>query len=239
MKKWTTYHTKEITAKYAYRFLTLNFLIDFLKTGTVYFARADRFLDNMECAHVEDLFHPEREALIESRKRMHLVSCWNLGDTESVAMWNQNHASGDDRRVVAIRFKVKGLMQCFLTSMVPTNNFYFKTEFYMGKVSYFSLAGATLDRLQKSRVLFPMFRKEIAFNFENEFRFVIKYHKDSKEAPMEYRFRLNYPYALDFDIVLSPLLNQEECDEIMKVANEYNLGKRVKLSSLKDWIKQR
>lgn len=239
MRIWTTYHTEKITAKYLYRFLTLDYLRDFLKTGSIYFARADRFLDNKECAQIDDFLHPDGQALIEARKKMHLVSCWNLGDTESFAMWNQNHSTGEEMRVVALRFKVRYLTQCFLTSMSPTFHFYYLTEFYMGKVSYFPLAGAGPESLQKSKVLYPMFRKDQAFSFENEFRFVIKYHKDSKEAPMEYRFWLNYPYLLDFDILVSPFLNQNQSDEILAVANEFKLGDRVKTSSLKDWIKQR
>jgi hypothetical protein len=49
---WNTYHTKYITEAYLYKFLTVECLVDFLKTGKIWFARADTFLDQMECAHI-------------------------------------------------------------------------------------------------------------------------------------------------------------------------------------------
>ncbi|RRJ86671.1 hypothetical protein EG240_16035 [Paenimyroides tangerinum] len=46
--KWDTHHTKEITEKYVYRYLTIDKLIDFLDTNSIYLARLDTFEDNLE-----------------------------------------------------------------------------------------------------------------------------------------------------------------------------------------------
>ena len=46
--KWDTHHTKEITEKYVYRYLTIEKLIDFLDTNSIYLARLDTFEDNLE-----------------------------------------------------------------------------------------------------------------------------------------------------------------------------------------------
>jgi hypothetical protein len=236
---WKTYHTIDITHKYLYRFFTLHFLEDFLATGDIYFARADRFLDEMECAHIQDLIDPTRTHLVEKRKKMYLMSCWHLANEESFALWNQNHALGLERRVVAVRFKRTDLLRYFKSSMVPHFGFYYKTNFYMGKVSYFPLAGATVQTLEKSRIHYPFFRKDSSFSFESEFRFVIEYDKDCKEAPQEYRFRLGEPSSLEFDLLLNPALPQLERTGILTAIRKYNLENRVKLASLQGWIKQK
>jgi len=46
--KWDETYVKDIKAKYVYRYLSLEKLIDFLETGSLYFARLDRFEDNLE-----------------------------------------------------------------------------------------------------------------------------------------------------------------------------------------------
>jgi hypothetical protein len=46
--KWNTYHTKEIKEKYVYRYLTIEKLVDFLETNSIYLSRLDKFEDNLE-----------------------------------------------------------------------------------------------------------------------------------------------------------------------------------------------
>lgn len=46
--KWDTYHTKDINQKYIYRYITLEKLVDFLKTNCLYLTRLDKFEDNLE-----------------------------------------------------------------------------------------------------------------------------------------------------------------------------------------------
>jgi hypothetical protein len=235
---WNTYHTKGITERYLYRFFTLEFLEDFLKTGDVYFPRADRFLDDMECAHISDLTLDEPKNVIEKRKKMYLISCWNLANKESFGLWNQNHGSADDKRIAAIRFKYTDLKDYFKHSMVPIYGFYYKTQFYMGKVRYFNLTGSSKEQLERTRVLYPFLRKDSAFEFEKEFRFVIEYDKVSKEAPLHYRFHLGELYQLNFDIILNPRLTELERIVPMAVIEKFNMEERLKLSDLHNRIKQ-
>ena len=46
--KWDTYHTKEIKEKYLYRYVTIEKLIDFLSTNSIYLSRLDSFEDSFE-----------------------------------------------------------------------------------------------------------------------------------------------------------------------------------------------
>jgi hypothetical protein len=46
--KFETYHTKKLAEKYVYRYLTIDKLIDFLDTNSLYLSRLDTFEDNLE-----------------------------------------------------------------------------------------------------------------------------------------------------------------------------------------------
>lgn len=45
---WKTYHTKGIKQKYIYRYVTIEKLIDFLETNSLFLSRLDKFEDNLE-----------------------------------------------------------------------------------------------------------------------------------------------------------------------------------------------
>ena len=55
LMKWETYHTKEIKEKYVYRYLTIEKLVDFLETNSIYLARLDKFEDNLESIEPYDI----------------------------------------------------------------------------------------------------------------------------------------------------------------------------------------
>ena len=46
--KWDTYNTRTINEKYVYRYVTIEKLIDFLSTNSIYLSRLDTFEDNLE-----------------------------------------------------------------------------------------------------------------------------------------------------------------------------------------------
>lgn len=235
---WKTYHTKNITESYLFRFLTIHHLSDFLKTGNIWFARADQFLDQMECAYVEDLINALDTSRINARKRRFLVSCWSVSDHESIGLWNQFHAKGHERRTVAIRFKREYLIKLVKELFHANHRFYHRTNFHLGKVSYRQLAGATPELLEKARISYPFFRKEQAFDFEREFRFVVEFHKEDNEAPKGFGYRIGKPNHLEFEILINPLLNKAEHLEIEEIIQSLGFKNKLMDSALRNWFKQ-
>ena len=112
--QWNTYHTRDLEEKYHYKFLSEQWLAEFLQTGNIWFSRADQFGDKMECVRISDLINqnPDYEA-IEKRKRKFLISCWHLADNESIAFWDTYSEYPENRRNYAIRFKRTQLQQIF------------------------------------------------------------------------------------------------------------------------------
>lgn len=80
---WTSYHTKEISESNLFKFLPLSKAELFLKSGEIWFSRADQFGDKLECVNIDDLSEGTFDySKIEERKRKYLISCWHLADNE-------------------------------------------------------------------------------------------------------------------------------------------------------------
>src|SRR6185369_5536509 len=102
---WNSYHTKEITETYLFKFLPKKRLFDFFETGSIWFSRADKFGDKMECVRIDDLLvkQPDYKS-IEERKKKFLISCWHLANNESLAFWDTYTDNSDNRKNFALRF---------------------------------------------------------------------------------------------------------------------------------------
>ncbi|MHB8401562.1 MAG: hypothetical protein ACYDCN_06075 [Bacteroidia bacterium] len=77
-----------IEEKQLFKFLPFNRLVDFIENKTIWFSRADKFGDKMECVHISDLLKKPDYKEIEARKRKYLISCWHVANKESLAFWD-------------------------------------------------------------------------------------------------------------------------------------------------------
>ncbi|MDB5211145.1 MAG: hypothetical protein JWQ30_1972, partial [Sediminibacterium sp.] len=187
---WKSYHTDKMTGRYLYKFLSLNRLEYFLQHGAIWFSRADQFADKMECVHINDLLAEKPDfAKIESRKKMYLISCWYNADHESLALWDTYATEPAKRRTVAIRFERKQLVQLFKNTFYGYSS-YFKNSFWHGGVVYRNLVNADLQSLNGAAMKHPSFRKEAAFSYEKEYRFVMELHKDFRVGPLGSAYHL-------------------------------------------------
>lgn len=235
---WKSYHTEGINEEHLYRFLCLDHLRQFLENGRIWFSRADFFADKMESVHIGELLKDKPDfPKILTRKRLLLISCWHLADQESLALWDNYTDDDSRRRKVAIRFRYKELRKLVVDKYYPNNSFYIKTKFHYGRVLYRDLVNADAGALNKSAVRLPFFRKERAFEYEKEFRFVIQYHPDSKCAPDGCGYQLGEPRKLDFDILVNPLLKKEEYEAVQQQVKRMGFASNLKPSALAKWLK--
>lgn len=236
MAFWHSYHTTHIKEKYLFRFVSLKHLEDFLTNGTVWFSRADKFMDKMECVHVSDLVgkKPDFER-IKRRKFRYLISCWHVADHESLALWDSYATSEEDRRRVAICFDRKQLVSYMHDFDVKNHiRFYNSPLFLHGGVVYSNLVTADSMALSKAGIKYPAFRKEAAFKYENEYRFVIE---QKNEAESGFAYMLDDPKYLDFKIIINPLLESEDYIKVGERINELGFWDKHELSALAKWMK--
>lgn len=231
--KWLSYHTKNADAKYLFRFLPLEYIKTFLESGNLWFSRADTFGDKMECVLINDLQkEPPDFKKIEKRKRKTLISCWHLADEESLAMWDTYSKTYSERRVCAIRFKrddLNKLIKSASTSLAPTE---VKRSIY-GRVIYKDLLGS--EKLEMKKVKFNAFRKESAFKYESEYRFVIQLNDESHENGFNYP--IGHPSKLPFKIFINPLLPSENYNNLKEYFLNGVHSSKVQDSKLIKWLK--
>lgn len=203
--KWESYNTSNIRKRYLYRFLSLNHTKTFLTTGNIWFARADQFGDKMECVRISDLIgaRPNIEQ-IEATKKKHLISCWHLADNESLALWDTSH-QGANRRVCSIRFGVEDLKELITTQVTSLWKLKPKKLIH-GRVQYKNLISPKASA--QATVKFSAFRKEQAFKYESEYRYMIQLHESANELGLNYSLQGHW---LDkVHVIVNPLLTKTE-----------------------------
>jgi hypothetical protein len=231
---WKTYHTKDLTEKYLFKFLPKKFLFDFIETKNIWFSRADQFGDKMECVRISDLLQEKPDYKeIERRKLKYLISCWHVANTESLAFWDTYSYNSKDRRTVAIRFKRHKLTELMREWVFINDRFHIETTRVYGKVEYKNLVNTNNSRLNNSKVKYPALRKESAFEYENEFRFVIQLPRPYSGNGFGFHLRDICPN--DYDIIINPLLNKNEFTETKLELKQKGI-ENIQESVLTKWL---
>ncbi|HVU97736.1 MAG TPA: hypothetical protein VHE34_21075 [Puia sp.] len=237
MKRYDTYHTTELTEKYLYRFLPKKYLFDFLDKKAIWFSRADQFGDKMESVLLKDLLVEKPDfAALAKRKRRFLISCWHLANNESLALWDAYAKDRDERRVAAIRFYRTSLAKLFKEGISMNDHaFNYRAQWMQGSIQYRNLT--TIRKVQDAQdamVKYAVFRKEHAFRYESEYRFVLELPEPfSKDG---FLFRLPSPPAIKFDVLVNPLLEAEEYMDLRDEINIRGYGAHLIESHLNKWL---
>lgn len=259
---WDTYNTKSIKSKYLYRYVSLEKMIHFLSTGSLYFSRMDSFEDNLEGVSPNDITQliinlipvPPKEIrsneiedsiwentqknrlnkLLQLQKKLkekqkkYFVSCWFLGDTESIGMWDLYAKDG-----FLIRFERLSL-QKIVKAKVKKQNFNYEDKDLLvaGKVKYQDFEKVAWKNEGVSMV-YSGFRKHEAFKHEEEYRFII--HKlDPPENGIIYK--LDEIDNLDFKIYANPRMSSFTFNTYSNILKKYSLKHELNESMLKQWI---
>jgi hypothetical protein len=236
MGNWKLYNVKKLKGKYLLKFLSFENTNKFLQTGNLWFARADKFGDKMECVSIRDLklASPPIEE-IEKRKRKHLISCWHLSTNESLAMWDTYVAEINKRRVLAVRFDTDLLLKRVVNQPnKPIISGGIK-KLIAGKVHYKNLLKGSKELSNADMVTYVAFRKEYVFKYESEFRFVIQLKNEFDEEGLNYN--IGEVSDLPFKILVNPLLESAEYLRIKEKLLSGPYKDKVEESSLAKWLK--
>lgn len=235
--KWIIYNTENIKGNYLFKFLSEKHLLQFLKTGNVWFSRADKFGDKMECVMITDLQKKPKPdfAEIEARKRRHLISCFHEGTKETLAFWDTYSKNDDERRKYALRFNrvdfINQIKEGTRGITLPEKI----SACIHGKVKYKNLIGASPATLEKRKVKYPAFRKEYAFAYEREYRFDIQLDKETSLLGINYS--VGDPKNLDFSILVNPLLDDNDFVKCLNILKAGGYENKIRHSVLTKWLK--
>jgi hypothetical protein len=232
---WKPYHTEGLKKKHLLKFVPFKRLKDFIKSGEIWFSRADEFGDKMECIKISDFQNSSfNYKQLKERQKKILISCWHLADTESVAMWDTHSKKEEERKNFAIRFERNTLTELINNSLTSKNSLSPSYELIHGKVQYKNLINYKENRLSKAKIKYAAFRKENAFNYESEYRFVLKDIKKHTSKGLGYI--IGNPKDLTFDILINPLLKSELANKFKNEIHELGFDKNIKESQLNMWF---
>ena len=166
--EWKTYNTKEIRSKHLYKFISEANLLKFLETGNIWFSRSDKFGDKMECVGINDLIKDRPNfRKIEDRKKRHLISCFHVGNKETLAFWDTFSDSESNRRKYAIRFNREYFVKLVESTKIADTLIPKIEKIVHGKVKYKNLINVEKTELSKKKVKYLAFRKEFVFAYES------------------------------------------------------------------------
>ncbi|MDO6803922.1 DUF2971 domain-containing protein [Wenyingzhuangia sp. 1_MG-2023] len=260
---WKTYHTKGIKQKYVYRYLTIEKLIDFLETNSIFLARLDKFEDNLENIEPYDI----NELKVRTK---HLTKPINANPKIAENQWAQL-IENNKTELRAIQTKLTKqqkhrFVSCWIlndTESFAMWDIYGKSGFVVRfERKYFQnliknsisiqseptskidllVAGAVqyqnFDKMlfkEKSSLLkYSAFRKHQAFNHETEYR-IIGFMKEILETP-GLKYKLPNIENLEFDIIANPRLDQFQFEKYKGIISKYSEKHELKESELKMWL---
>ncbi len=235
--RWEEYNLKNYSSNsYLIRFLSHKRLCDFLESGAIWFPRACEFGDPLECITARDIKQGELDrAAITKRKKKNLISCWHEATYESLAMWDTYSSTEDDRRKYAIRFKRDRLINYIQDASLQVLKSEPIVELMYGSVRYKNMIREKPALDKDVLVRRAVFRKESAFNYEKELRFVIKLELEFLSRGIA--LNIGDPQDLEFEILVNPLLPDEDFKIAKEKIRSIGFGHKLKDSRLVKWFK--
>ncbi len=166
----------------------------------------------------------DEEALIKQKTQY--VNCWFYENRESMAMWNI-YSNSD-----SVAIKIEGrqfidYLQSIITLQPQLLNTY---NFICGSVKYYELNPVNLSKTI-SRVKYSAFKKDTAFDFEKEYRFLITtdtYNKNNN--PSFLTIDLTKPFFEMLKVICHPGIQDWKFQNIQKLCKEFGIDNVSKSS---------
>lgn len=261
---WDTYNTNHCTEKYLYRYVTIEKLIDFLSTNSIYLSRLDTFEDNLENIEPSDIItlkslylnKPENanpeipeltwdEWINDDRLRLKKLQKYLFERQRNrfVSCWILSDVESFGmwdtygKSGFAIRFERKYFQNIIKNSrniQLEPTN---KIDLLaVGQVKYQNF-DEMLFKEKESKIKYSVFRKHLSFKHESEYR-VIGF-TDKAENEIGLRYMLPNLEELDFEIFANPRLTSFQFIQYKNILGKYSKAHLLKESNLKYWLEFR
>ncbi|WP_331811274.1 DUF2971 domain-containing protein [Winogradskyella poriferorum] len=260
---WETYHTKGIKQKYVYRYVTIEKLIDFLETNSLFLSRLDKFEDNLENIEPYDinelkvrtqtLSKPEEAnpeisetiwtQIIQNNKaelRAIQAKLTKQQKHRFVSCWilndTESFAMWDiyGKAGFAIRFERKYFQKLIKDSISLQTEPTSKIDLVVAGIVQYQNFDKMLFKEQESSLKYSAFRKHQAFNHESEYR-IIGFMKEILEIP-GLKYKLPDINELEFELIANPRLDRFQFQKYSGIVSKYSEKHKLKESELKIWL---
>lgn len=265
MTRWDTYYTEEIKEKYVYRYLTIEKLIDFFNTNSIYLTRLDKFEDNLEnispydinqLKYFSDITKPKNsnpeisdstweEIFKRNTIKLHKIQSELLAQQKErfVSCWILNDVESFamwdiyGKSGFALRFEREYFQKLIQSSIKLQVEPTSKMDLLIaGKVKYQNFE-EMLTKEKESTLKYSVFRKHLSFNHESEYRVVG--FLDNTEDETFLRFKLPDLETMNFDIIANPRLTSFQIETYNDIISNYSKVHTLRESDLKRWLEFR
>jgi hypothetical protein len=218
-----------------WRYIDLHQLLYFINTESIFFAPLSSFDDPLEGIsekHLQggSLNAIKRNSLTNWLQRLQPyihASCWFLGDTESMAMW-QTHSNPDS---VALEFRANDLVRLVLTEARKLKPGKF-LALYHGKVDYIKISPVDRKSLRKANQQVMGFLKDKSYKHEEEFRFIVTQSKRTKQTFPGFDLPVGPLRDIDFNIITHPQMESWKHDNLKTVLRNFGLQEKLRWSAI-------
>jgi hypothetical protein len=151
----------------------------------------------------------------EKSQKAQFASCWFLGNRESMAMWNiYSKKSG-----IVIKSKANELI-CFISKALRVHEDCYPGHMsFAGDIDYLKINPFDPNDLTPTKKI-PGFKKDLAFQFEHEFRFLIGVPYNKKHSYEIIKLDLIEIEDFDFEIITHPLMEEWQFQNIYTLAKQ-------------------
>ena len=217
-----------------WRYIDLHQLLYFLNTETIFFAPLSSFEDPLEGFSKINLKAEDQPAEkkfdhrdLREQQQLMYASCWFLGDSESMAMW-ETHSNPDS---VALRFNARLLIDLILRNAEQLQSDDF-TELTYGKVDYVKLFQLNNVELEKYNHEFIGFLKDKSYKHEEEFRFIITPSSGLNKEFRGFDLPAGSLREIDFQIITHPRMESWKHENLQAVLRNFSLENKLRRSQV-------
>jgi hypothetical protein len=176
------------------------------------------------------------EMPLETRQKKYFISCWLIHHRESVAMWN----AYSDENGIALKFKASDLITTISENTKNTNENEKIKTLYHGSIAYKDFFNPD-DRMNwKDEVHIIGFQKDLSFEHEMEYRFLIKqdtHNFKGDEIPFV-KMKIEKFKKLKFDLIFHPKMEpwkKENIKSVIKALGSKSITIKDSELNLKHW----
>lgn len=166
---------------------------------------------------------------VDDLQRMQFANCWFIGARESYAMWNL-YSNPDS---VVIRIKPNSLIDS-IKQAVKTSTSNFIKKIVCGNVVYNTVYPPEYDlkKYERPTNKYSALKKDLSYEYENEYRFVAFSEKPSNEIEC---FEINLPdfNNLDFIIISHPRMQTWMINNINNILISNGMNNKLVKSEIK------
>ena len=169
--------------------------------------------ERIEMVENKRYFESIRKDKIEKSQKSQFVNCWFLGNRESMAMWNLYSTKSG----LVIKTDAKEFIDFIGKSLNLHAKCYQTHKTYAGKIIYLKLNPFDPFDFTSIKII-SGYKKDLSFNYENEFRFLIEVNKDEIGKTEIISIDLIEIEKFKFDILTHPNIENYQFENIKSLA---------------------